>query len=59
MRQFVDEPDESPTMKKLSEDSDSLVTFRKNRPLKLIASPCKVRNTTNILRKASVTNIVL
>ncbi|GFR30119.1 sodium leak channel non-selective protein [Trichonephila clavata] len=60
MRQFVDDqPEESPTMKKLSENEDNLVTFRKTRPLKLMASPCKVRNTTNILRKASVTNIVI
>ncbi|GFS85124.1 sodium leak channel non-selective protein [Nephila pilipes] len=60
MRQFVDDqPEESPTMKKLSENEDNLVTFRKTKPLKLMASPCKVRNTTNILRKASVTNIVI
>ncbi|GBN60440.1 hypothetical protein AVEN_164104-1 [Araneus ventricosus] len=60
MRQFVeDQAEESPTMKKLSENEDNLVTFRKTRPLKLMASPCKVRNTTNILRKTSVTNIVI
>lgn len=60
MRQFVDDtPEDSPTMKKLSENEDNLITFRKSRPLKLMASPCKVRNTTNVLRKASVTNIIM
>lgn len=59
MRTFADEdPDDSPSMKKLSSECDQLVTYRKNYPIKLLTSPNKTRTANSILQKSTVQMIV-
>ncbi|XP_064455791.1 sodium leak channel NALCN-like isoform X5 [Ornithodoros turicata] len=59
MRQFAEElPEECPELKKV-DLPDSLVTYRKRPPIHLLSSPSKVRNAASLLKKVSVTGIVL
>ncbi|KAG0411774.1 hypothetical protein HPB47_011112, partial [Ixodes persulcatus] len=59
MRQFAEElPEECPDMKK-ADMPESLVTYRKKPPIHLLSSPSKVRNAASLLKKVSVTSIVV
>nr|CAD7393797.1 unnamed protein product [Timema cristinae] len=61
MRQFVLEVEEEEPeagVKKISEVFDSKIVYRKQRPVKVLASTPKVRNVSTHLRKAAVAYII-
>lgn len=60
MRQFVFEMenDENETVKKINETFDSKVIYRKQRPVKILNNPPKVRNVVINLKKAAVSYII-
>ncbi|XP_022255222.1 sodium leak channel non-selective protein-like [Limulus polyphemus] len=60
MRQFaVEQPEETPTMKKTSEDGDTLVTYRKHPPLLLMSDTNSVRSSLSQLKKSNVNYIIV
>lgn len=62
MRQFAEElPEECSELKKVAaaELPESLITYRKKPPIHLLSSPSKGRNAASLLKKVSVTGIVL
>ncbi|KAK8774669.1 hypothetical protein V5799_010798 [Amblyomma americanum] len=62
MRQFAEElPEECSELKKAAaaELPENLVTYRKKPPIHLLSSPSKGRNAASLLKKVSVTSIVL
>lgn len=60
MRQFVYEveDEENEGTKKISEAFDSKMVYRKQRPVKILNDPPKVRNVVTTLKKAAVTYII-
>ncbi|XP_026672772.1 sodium leak channel non-selective protein [Ceratina calcarata] len=60
MRQFVFEmeTDENEGVKKINETFDSKMIYRKQRPVKILNDPPKVRNVATSLKKAAVTYII-
>ncbi|XP_050043333.1 sodium leak channel NALCN isoform X1 [Dermacentor andersoni] len=62
MRQFAEElPEECSELKKAAAADlpENLVTYRKKPPIHLLSSPSKGRNAASLLKKVSVTSIVL
>ncbi|XP_048514061.1 sodium leak channel NALCN isoform X5 [Athalia rosae] len=60
MRQFIFEveDDENEGVKKVNETFDSKMVYRKQRPVKILNNPPKVRNIVTNLRKAAITYII-
>lgn len=60
MRQFVYEveDEESETAKRINETFDSKIIYRKQRPVKILNHPPKVRNVITDLRKAAINYII-
>lgn len=61
MRNFIDDEEEesnTPSMKKANMDTDQMITYRKQYPIKLLNAPSKVRNTSSILKRCCVSSIV-
>nr|XP_050847837.1 sodium leak channel NALCN isoform X2 [Vespula vulgaris] len=60
MRQFVleVEDDENEGTKKINETFDSKIIYRKQRPVKILNNPPKVRNVVTSLKKAAVIYII-
>ncbi|XP_076278980.1 sodium leak channel NALCN-like isoform X4 [Lasioglossum baleicum] len=60
MRQFVFEMEneENEGVKKVNETFDSKMIYRKQRPVKILNNPPKVRNVVTSLKKAAVTYII-
>ncbi|XP_024938061.1 sodium leak channel non-selective protein isoform X7 [Cephus cinctus] len=60
MRQFVFEveDDENEGAKKINETFDSKMVYRKQRPVKILNNPPKVRNVVTSLKEAAVTYII-
>ena len=61
MRNFIDDEEEesnSPSGKKATLDSDQLITYRKQYPIKLLNAPSKVRNISSTLKRCCVVSIV-
>lgn len=59
MKMFVEEqPEELPSMKK-GEEGETLVTYRKQRPLHLLSSPSKIRNVGCHLKRSNINNILV
>ncbi|XP_046820386.1 sodium leak channel non-selective protein isoform X1 [Vespa crabro] len=60
MRQFVleVEDDENEGAKKINETFDSKIIYRKQRPVKILNNPPKVRNVVTSLKKAAVIYII-
>lgn len=60
MRQFVIEvtDDENETVKRINDTFDSKMVYRKQRPVKILNNPPKVRNVMINLKKAAVIYII-
>lgn len=60
MRQFVleVEDEENDGAKRISETFDSKMAYRKQRPVKILNNPPKVRNVVTNLKKAAVIYII-
>lgn len=60
MRQFVFEveDDENESTKKIHETFDSKMVYRKQRPVKILNNPPKVRNVVTSLKKAAIIYII-
>lgn len=60
MRQFVFEmeTEENEGVKKINETFDSKMIYRKQRPVKILNNPPKVRNVATNLKKAAVIYII-
>lgn len=60
MRQFVFEmeTEENEGVKKINETFDSKMIYRKQRPVKILNNPPKVRNVVTNLKKAAVIYII-
>lgn len=60
MRQFVYEveDEESETAKRINETFDSKMIYRKQRPVKILNQPPKVRNVMTDLKKAAINYII-
>lgn len=60
MRQFVFEMEneENEGAKKVNETFDSKMIYRKQRPVKILNNPPKVRNVVTNLKKAAVNYII-
>ncbi|XP_069692579.1 sodium leak channel NALCN isoform X3 [Periplaneta americana] len=60
MRQFVYEveDEESEGVKKVNEVFDSKIVYRKQKPVKILTNPPKVRNISTSLRKAAIQYII-
>lgn len=60
MRQFVFEMEneENEGVKKINETFDSKMIYRKQRPVKILNNPSKVRNVVTSLKKAAVIYII-
>lgn len=61
MRNFIDDEEEesnTPSGKKATIDSDQLITYRKQYPIKLLNAPSKIRNISSTLKRCCVVSIV-
>jgi hypothetical protein len=60
MRQFVYEAEEDETegVKKVNEVFNSKIVYRKQKPVKILTDPPKVRNISTNLRKAAIQYII-
>lgn len=61
MRNFIDEEEDdsnTPSGKKANLDTDQLITYRKQYPIKLLNTPNKVRNISSSLKRCCVGSIV-
>ncbi|KAJ9587593.1 hypothetical protein L9F63_018975, partial [Diploptera punctata] len=60
MRQFVYEveDDETEGVKRVNEVFDSKIVYRKQKPVKILTNPPKVRNISTNLRKAAIQHII-
>lgn len=60
MRQFVFEMEneENEGVKKINETFDSKMIYKKQRPVKILNNPPKVRNVVTSLKKAAVIYII-
>lgn len=60
MRQFVFEmeTEENEGVKKINETFDSKMIYRKQRPVKILNNPPKVRNVVTSLKKAAIIYII-
>lgn len=60
MRQFVIEveDEENENAKRTNEAFDSKIVYRKQRPVKILNNPPKVRTVVNNLKKAAVIYII-
>lgn len=60
MRQFVYEvEDEEPEgIKKVNEVFDSKIVYRKQKPVKIMTTPLKVRKTNTQLKKSAINYII-
>lgn len=61
MRQFIFEVEDDETaegVKKVNETFDSKMVYRKQRPVKILNNPPKVRSIVTNLRKAAITYII-